>query len=171
MFYRLWLAAHVHPVKYLPDWVPGAGFLVDARSWRQELDHLARKPVRVVKELLVRAGGQVLSQCPDMRQSSGAMDACYVAQHLEAGADEEDVTWSATSLFTGGADTTVSSIVSFFLAMCKYPKVKQLAQDEIDSVLRREGVASPTLAQRHMMPYVNACVAELLRWQPAIPLG
>lgn len=158
-------------MKAIPPWLPGGRFIAQARQWRRELDHLAHKPVRVVKDRLVSTVVRFGFQRPDAQQASGDIDPCYVSAHLEAGADEEDVTWSAASLFTGGADTTVSSLASFFLAMCLYPQAKQRAQEEVDAVLQREGAASPMLAHREMMPYVNACVAELLRWQPVIPLG
>ncbi|XP_006455854.1 hypothetical protein AGABI2DRAFT_121773 [Agaricus bisporus var. bisporus H97] len=37
--------------------------------------------------------------------------------------------------FIGGADTTVSSVTSFFMAMAIYPDVQKKAQVELDRVL------------------------------------
>lgn len=150
-----YLVDYVPLLRYVPSWFPGAKFIRDARQWRTELEYLVMKPVNVVKEQL----------------SAGNASTSYVSQHLDEGADEEDVAWSAVSLFTGGADTTVSSILTFFLAMCLYPHVQKRAQAEIDAVLLREGEALPKLTHRHMLPYVEACVAEVFRWQPVIPLG
>ena len=97
------------------------------------------------------------------------MSPCYVTQHLEAGADEEDVAWSAISLFTGGADTTVSSIVTFFLAMCLYPQVQKRAQQEIDRVIGTGRM--PRISDAPKLPYVRAVIKETMRWHPVLPLS
>ena len=42
--------------------------------------------------------------------------------------------WAAANLYGGGADTTVSALSTFFLAMAKWPEVQKRAQDELDKV-------------------------------------
>ncbi len=49
------------------------------------------------------------------------------------------------------------------------PDVQARGQAEIDSVLGTERL--PTAADRESLPYVNAIVKEVLRWNPAVPLG
>lgn len=87
----------------------------------------------------------------------------------------------------GGADTTVSAEYAFFLAMvlnpgmCSifYSKMKSLcqirldvqkkAQAEIDSVIGNDRL--PGLADRPHLPYTNAVLTEVLRWNSVAPTG
>jgi len=64
---------------------------------------------------------------------------------------------------------TVSAIHSFYLAMMMYPEVQRKAQAEIDRVI--ESDRFPTLADQPSLPYVDALVKEVLRWNPVGPLG
>ena len=53
--------------------------------------------------------------------------------------------------------------------MIQHPEILQKAQKEIDAVV---GTARlPTFSDRPNLPYVNAIVLEVLRWNPAVPLG
>ena len=69
----------------------------------------------------------------------------------------------------GGADTTVSAIYSFFLAMTLFPHVLKRAQEEIDSVIGSDRL--PAFEDRPNLPYVEALVKEVFRWNPVAPLG
>ena len=42
-------------------------------------------------------------------------------------------------------------------------------QAEVDAVTRGERL--PCFEDRDSLPYVNAIVKEILRWNPAVPLG
>lgn len=66
-------------------------------------------------------------------------------------------------------DQSVSTVYSFFLAMTLYPEIQKKAQAEIDAVIGSERL--PRLSDRGSLPYVEAIVLELLRWQPVTPLG
>ena len=55
--------------------------------------------------------------------------------------------------------------------MCLHPEVQAKAQAEVDSVLGLDWHRLPTFCDRSELPYVNAIVLELLRWNPAVPLG
>jgi len=77
--------------------------------------------------------------------------------------------FSALSLYTGGADTTVSSIHTFFLAMVLYPQIQVKAQAELDRIVGNDRL--PSFSDRENLPYLNACIKEVFRWQPALPLG
>jgi cytochrome P450 len=71
--------------------------------------------------------------------------------------------------YLAGADTTASTIMSFFLAMLVYPEVQSKAQAEIDRVIGRERL--PEMEDLESLPYVSAVVAESLRWLPVVPMG
>jgi cytochrome P450 len=64
---------------------------------------------------------------------------------------------------------TVSAIHSFVLAMVLYPNVQKRAQAEIDRVVGPDRL--PTFEDRDQLPYIEAVVKEVLRWQPVAPLG
>ena len=57
----------------------------------------------------------------------------------------------------------------FVLAMVLYPDVQKRAQAEMDSVVGRDRL--PTFEDRESLPYLEAVLRELLRWQPIVPLG
>lgn len=64
---------------------------------------------------------------------------------------------------------TVSSILTFVLAMLHYPEVQKKAQEELDCVL---GVNQlPGFEHRDSLPYIEAIMLETLRWQPVTPVG
>lgn len=88
----------------------------------------------------------------------------------EGSADEVDIIkWAAASMYGGGADTSVSTILSLFLCMTLFPEAQTKAQAEIDSVIGRSRL--PTLADRTSLPYVEALVSEVIRWAPVVPMG
>jgi cytochrome P450 len=53
--------------------------------------------------------------------------------------------------------------------MTVYPEVQRRAQAEIDRVIGSDRL--PTLADQPSLPYVDALVKEVLRWNPVAPLG
>lgn len=77
--------------------------------------------------------------------------------------------WTALSLFTGGADTTVSSLMTFFLAMTVFPEVQKRAQEELDRVIGSGRL--PVSADKERLPYIEAVVKETHRWHPVLPMG
>lgn len=60
-------------------------------------------------------------------------------------------------------------MVSFFLAMSMNPEVQATAQREIDQVVGKDRL--PSYKDRNSLPYINALVKEVLRWNPVTPLG
>ncbi|KAF9522930.1 cytochrome P450 [Crepidotus variabilis] len=71
-------------------------------------------------------------------------------------------------MYGGGADTTVSIEYAFFLAMILFPEVQKKAQAEIDAIVGNDRL--PTFADIPHLPYVNAVVTELFRWNSVGPL-
>ncbi|KAJ2989842.1 hypothetical protein NUW58_g3263 [Xylaria curta] len=141
----------------LPDWVPGASFKRTARRWAAELLSVAEKPYAFVKH----------------QMAQGKYETSLVSRLIEAedsdAEDNEVNKWSAASLYTAGADTTVSAIACFFLAMTIYPDVQKRAQEEIDRIVGSNRL--PIMTDRENLPYINAVVKETLRWHPVAPMG
>jgi cytochrome P450 len=53
--------------------------------------------------------------------------------------------------------------------MSIYPEVQRKAQDEIDRVIG--GGRLPNFEDRQNLPYIDAIVKEILRWNPVGPMG
>ena len=64
---------------------------------------------------------------------------------------------------------TVAATMSFFLAMSLYPEVQAKAQSEIDRIIGRNRL--PRFEDRDSLPYLNALMKEVLRWNLVVPLG
>jgi len=70
--------------------------------------------------------------------------------------------------YAAGAESMVSSLSSWFLAMVLNQDVQRRAQEELDKVL---GGRLPMFEDRQDLPYIEAMVTETLRWNPVAPLG
>lgn len=147
-------------VKNLPNWIPGTGFKRTAARWNKTLMQVADQPYEFVKKQV----------------SEGTAKPSYVQAFIDKKgaenmtAEEEFIAkWSAASLYTGGADTTVSSIACFFLAMALNPLVQKKAQEELDRVIGTDRL--PSFSDREDLPYINALLKEVLRWHPVAPMG
>jgi hypothetical protein len=55
--------------------------------------------------------------------------------------------------------------------MVLYPDVQVKARREIDELISGGSPRLPTLVDRPNLPYVNAIVKEVYRWNPSVPLG
>ncbi|KAF5020201.1 hypothetical protein F66182_7766 [Fusarium sp. NRRL 66182] len=83
--------------------------------------------------------------------------------------DDEHVAYLAGNLMEAGSDTTASTLLSFLLAMIKYPDEFKKAQKEVDEVCGSS--RSPTAADINHLPFIKACMYETLRWRPVAPGG
>ena len=57
-----------------------------------------------------------------------------------------------------GSDTTASTLLSFLLAMIKYPEEFRKAQKEVDQVCG--SLRSPTSDDISRLPFIKACMDE-----------
>ncbi|KAI0029194.1 cytochrome P450 [Vararia minispora EC-137] len=152
-----WLVDLMPFLKGVPEWFPGASFKQTVKAYRKTLDTMADLPFTMIKK----------------KMREGTAEHCFVSSQLS----ESDVTpekeytikWAATSIYGGGADTTVSAMHTFILSMTLNPDVQRKAQAEVDAVVGRDRF--PTLADRPHLPYVEAVFKETLRWQPIAPLA
>jgi cytochrome P450 len=72
-------------------------------------------------------------------------------------------------MYIGGADTTVSALSTFILAMLANPTAQKKAQAEIDSLTG--GRYLPSFEDEASLPYVSALVKEVIRWENVTPFG
>ncbi|EKM47974.1 uncharacterized protein PHACADRAFT_215005 [Phanerochaete carnosa HHB-10118-sp] len=148
--------------KYVPEWFPGARFQHEARMWRKSVMHVLHAPYNIVKERMVKdpvATPDCITKSLIENMVDTAKDPAYM----------ERVAKSAVgSVYLAGADTTLSIITSYFLAMVLYPDVQRRAQEYIDEVCQGR---LPDYSDYDALPYVHALVRESLRWNPVVSLN
>ncbi|KAJ6618922.1 cytochrome P450 [Mycena sp. CBHHK59/15] len=135
-------------LKYVPSWFPGAGFKCKAKEWR-----------KVVGETM---GTAQPSFTLNLHNTDGSEASDLTTQ-------ESLIKCVAATMCSAGADTTVSALGTFILAMLANPEAQMKAQDEIDSVIGPGNL--PSFADEPSLPYVSAIVKEVLRWRNVTPIA
>ncbi|PPQ69882.1 hypothetical protein CVT25_005587 [Psilocybe cyanescens] len=148
-------------LKHVPEWVPRASFKRRAREWRDAVTHMRNDPFNtVVNEM-----------------KSGTAPPSFVSNLLsdmesKGNVTEEDANLiknCAALVYAASAESTVSTLSTFVLAMLTYPDIQARAQKELDSVVGRDRL--PEFSDRDSLPYLSAILKEVLRWNPVAPLG
>jgi len=143
-------------MRKFPEWLPGTGFMKTARSWAVDTNNMVEVPFAYTER----------------QMSSGNAPPSFVADTRDSAKTPEDLRnlkFIASSMYGGGADTTVSAGYAFFLAMILHPEVQRKAQAELDTVIGNDRL--PTFADRPRLPYINGVVMETLRWNSVAPTG
>jgi cytochrome P450 len=147
-------------LKYVPDWFPGAGFKRKAKAWRKLSDSMLNVPYEMTKPKILDGTAR-----PSMMQE-------LIENHTDKDGrieGEDDIAACTAVTYGGGADTTVSSILSFLLALVLYPEVRIRGQEELDRVVGRDRL--PTIDDRPALPYIEGIFKETVRWNPVVPGG
>ncbi|KZT56551.1 cytochrome P450 [Calocera cornea HHB12733] len=155
-----WLVDFLPFLRHLPAWFPGAGFQKIAAEWRQDWFDLLEKPINMVKA----------------NMAAGTAKPSFASRLLEeneaAGGDPKEadlIMWASGSLYSAGADTSVSAVHSFYLEMLLHPEIQAKAQAELDSVVGKERM--PTFDDMPRLPYCGAILKEVFRRRPVAPLS
>ena len=152
-----WVVDVLPFLRHLPDWVPGTGFKATARRMALQLKQCVDQPYAFVKH-----------QMREKKHTTSFLSQCI--QNIGEDAQMEFVhKWAALALYLGGADTTVSSLMTFFLAVTVFPEVQKKAQEELDRVIG--GSRLPVAADKERLPYIEAIMKEVHRWHPVLPMG
>jgi hypothetical protein len=155
-------------VEYLPDWFPGTSFKKSAREMAARFSLNADLPLAFVKQQM-REKKHKMSYLSQALEDSGSDAKMESSTNLSTPGIALD--WplvivhkhTCVSLYAGGADTTVSSLMTFFMAMALFPEVQNAAQEELDRVVGSERL--PSSADKDKLPYIHAVVKEAHRWQ------
>ncbi|KAJ8072938.1 hypothetical protein PM082_016498 [Marasmius tenuissimus] len=148
-------------LRYVPGWFPGASFKRKAKKWRQFNKELKDEPWTWVKRG-IEDGTAIPSFCT---QSAGRLS----VTPGDGSPEEEMIKICAANAYIGGADTTVSSIATFILAMTLHPEFQARAQQEIDAVVGYGSGRVPDFEDRDKFPFVDAILKEVARWNPVAP--
>ncbi|KAJ7613351.1 cytochrome P450 [Mycena polygramma] len=148
----------IFPVlKYIPAWVPGAGFQRKAAHWNQTLRRLVEGPYQYTKALVDR-GVNTSSFCADA-----------LREEIPSPETENEIKWTATTMYIGSADTTISTVAHFLLAIMDHPEVLNKLHQEIDATVGRDRL--PDFGDRANLPYMEAVLSETWRWGVPAPIN
>ncbi|KAK7059541.1 cytochrome P450 [Favolaschia claudopus] len=109
-----------------------------------------------------------------MQVRSGTVKPSFTQSLVERSAhptsEEESVyKWASLGIYGAGADTTISGIETFLIAMSLHPQVQARAHAELMNVVGSNRL--PGFSDRGELPYIEAIIQEVLRWNPTVPLG
>ncbi|KAJ3516368.1 hypothetical protein NLJ89_g1159 [Agrocybe chaxingu] len=148
-------------LKYIPAWPPGAGFKRMAEDSVKSSHSLRDIPFNNVKQEIANgtAESSFVSSNLEKLKNRGALDVT----------EEEVIKNCAGLVYLAGSDTTASLLLTWMLAMARYPEVQAHAQSEVDAVTR--GLRLPDFDDRNSTPYIDAMITETMRWHPVTPMG
>jgi cytochrome P450 len=148
-------------MRYIPAWVPYISFKPLTHIGRTLGKEVLHEPMRFVKESIIGGTARpslALEHLQEIEKLSGP-------ERSEA---EKTLAGALGSIYVAGADTTVSSMMTFLIACLVHPEAQKKARDEIDANVGRERL--PTFEDRPRLPFVDAMCKEVLRWRPVLPL-
>ncbi|CAE6431728.1 unnamed protein product [Rhizoctonia solani] len=148
-------------LKYTPPWFPGAQWKRNALEWRDQKDIMVNETFNWTKKQIRegRAETSIVQTLLEGIPESG----------MSVEDAEDHIKHIAGTMFPAGSETTVASFMIFVLAMTLYPEVQRKGQEEIDRVIGPDRL--PAMSDQDSLPYVNAIIQEIIRWQPVTPLG
>ncbi|OSD03875.1 cytochrome P450 [Trametes coccinea BRFM310] len=148
-------------LKGIPLWAPGSGFKHRAYYVRGLIRKTLDTPFEMVKRALL-SGTAAPSFTANLLEEAVAAGS-LTAEH------ETDIKGAAGVIYAAGTDTTVTAMKSFILAMVLHPAVYKKAQAEIDRVVGSDRL--PDWEDMDSLPYLDAVLKEVFRWNPPVPLG
>ncbi|KAF8210916.1 cytochrome P450 [Mycena galopus ATCC 62051] len=150
----------VPALRYIPEWFPGAGFKRLAKEWGKMLTDMIDLPFAEAKRIIESGNAPT---------SFTSVSLSNIEESADKEKKEQAVKVIAGNMYVGGADTTVSALGTFVLAMLANPEAQRKAQAEIDSVLGDGDL--PDFQDEESLPYVSALVKEVLRWRSVTPMA
>ncbi|KAL4939604.1 hypothetical protein BDV06DRAFT_230926 [Aspergillus oleicola] len=152
------LVDELPPLAKLPRWLqPGLG---EAKAAAKEVNDIKM-------ELWERLKSQV---------EAGKAPHCYAREVYESreswyakGATEEHLAWVSGGLVEAGFETTAGTLNSLVLYLAATPQVQDRAQEELMRVVGPNRL--PNFEDTCNLPYIRACVKEVLRMNPILAPG
>jgi len=146
-------------LQHIPTWFPGAGFKRNAIIWKAKMEEFTDKPYEFVKKSM-KSGNFKHSFCSSVLEDESLKS----SENFEF-----DLKWTANSMYSASADTTITTVSHFLLAMMHHPEALAKAQKEIDSVIGTDRL--PTFQDRSSLPYMECILSETWRWGVPVPLN
>ncbi|KAI4135053.1 MAG: hypothetical protein LQ347_001004 [Umbilicaria vellea] len=156
---------------------PGA-FIVDELppltrlpKWLQPGQKKAREAAKQVLDIKMALWRRLEEQL-----ALGKAPHCYAREILESkeslyaqGLTEEHLAWVSGGLVEAGFETTAATLNSLVLHLAANQRVQNEAQEEFMHIVGPNRL--PTFADMRNLPYVRACVKEMLRMNPILAPG
>ncbi|THV03100.1 cytochrome P450 [Dendrothele bispora CBS 962.96] len=146
-------------IRFFPSWLPGSHQWITYKKMGAAIQATKEDPW----------GQTMKAMKSDENHSSLIAKLMSEKPQNKSSQDIESIKYMGAQAVAAAADTTMSAVCTFFLAMSLYPNVQQKAQEELDTVLGHGKL--PTFDDRSSLPYIDAIYQEVMRWHPAIPLG
>ncbi|KZP16288.1 cytochrome P450 [Athelia psychrophila] len=147
-------------LKHIPSWFPGAGFKQKAKEWTRYADETLEAPFKAFKKEITNGVAKPSFAQRYLQDMDPNIDTVY---------QEGLIKETAAVMYVAGADTSVSVLGTFVLAMLQYPTVQRRAQAELDSVLGPDRL--PTFEDMPALPYLSAIIKECHRWEVVLPFA
>ncbi|KAL1718354.1 cytochrome P450 [Schizophyllum commune] len=157
-----YLVNSIPALKYVPEWMPGANFQAEAREWRSRAQEIVDRPFNLVRQSMADGNSETPS---------------FVARSLKKGGEDRAVRDAAATMYNGGTDTTVVTILNFVLAMLDNPSMQRRAQRDLDAVLGPLRGADgelgrlPVFDDEERLPYITDLARESSRYRPVLPMS
>ncbi|OSX58687.1 hypothetical protein POSPLADRAFT_1153345 [Postia placenta MAD-698-R-SB12] len=149
-------------LRHIPTWMPGAGFKRRALEVKDMWAEMTRIPFEKVRSAM--ALGTAKPSLTTFMLQEALRDSALAED------DEYIISNAASQMYGGGRPSfTLNALLTFFLAMTIHPEIVKKAQAELDLVVGNSRL--PELSDRDSLPYIDCIVKEVLRWNPAAPLG
>ncbi|KAF8314216.1 cytochrome P450 [Clavulina sp. PMI_390] len=142
-------------LEYLPPWVPFQTWRTEGAKMKKALDAMIDPP-----------WDHTIATKDDVTEND-----CFTSGLLreETPANEHLLKILAGTNLMAGPETIFGVCQVFILAMLLHPEVQKKAQEELDQVIGRDRL--PALDDQPNLPYLEAVIKEVLRWQPVAPLA
>ncbi|KAF8897014.1 cytochrome P450 [Mucidula mucida] len=148
-------------LRFVPSWVPGAGFKTWAKEANKSVTAMRDAPLKFVEKAVIDGTAQ---------PSVGSQ---ILSEFEEAGTDTEENKFMLgnvlASAYAAGSDTTVAALATAILAMVQNPDILKHVQVDIDNIVGHDRL--PDFSDRKELPYLEALVKEVLRWRLVLPLA
>ncbi|KAF5335103.1 hypothetical protein D9611_010868 [Ephemerocybe angulata] len=149
-------------LKYVPSWVPGAGFQRWAQYYKQVCLRVLDEPFNFVQLKHEKA------------EAVPCVATTFIDKFPEGDTQERHEEYIiarnvVSQSHLAAVDTTHSVACAFYLGVLTNPSIQASAQAELDRVVGH-GVV-PDVSQAADLPYVSAIAKESLRWHQVLPLG
>ncbi|KAH7000387.1 cytochrome P450 [Ilyonectria destructans] len=155
-----------------PGKTPPVDFIVPLRwvparwaKWKRDAKFVREHQEGFYGEMVARA-----KAARERRREGGPAGeyVCVMERLMDEEMPETEVKWLAGGLLDAAFDTSSAAVLNFVVAMAGHPEVLAKARDEIEVVCQGKMPNGEDVAR---LPYLKACMLEMLRWRPSTPLG
>ncbi|RXW16405.1 hypothetical protein EST38_g9451 [Candolleomyces aberdarensis] len=149
-------------LKYVPAWMPGAGFKRWAEYYREATYSAQNRPFDFAMDGMKKNEIQPCAMTKMVETLPDVDDTKYSEV-------KEDLVVALGISYFAGVDSTNGALSIFVMAMAMYPEAQKKAQAELDRVVGADRL--PDFDDREDLIYLKALIAEMMRWRQVTPLA